>query len=144
MAQVTNILRTGPGPDLFPPSCCPLRETTPALTSQVLLTQPTLSRLLERDLPATHRESLGQKLPHPRLSFHPLSPPPPTHSPACLHYSPHTTSTWYVPEHTSSSPHTGHTAAAEGHVHVASRVCSCRSFCQDTCCIEPGEILLIL
>ena len=56
----------------------------------------------------------------------------------------HTTSTWYVPEHTSSSPHTGHTAAAEGHVHVASRVCSCRSFCQDTCCIEPGEIILTL
>ena len=33
------------------PPCCPLRETTPALTSHILLTQPTLPRFLEGDLP---------------------------------------------------------------------------------------------
>ena len=134
MAQVTNTLPTRPRPDLFPASCCPLRETTPALTSHILLTQPTLPRLLEGDLPPTHCESLGQPLPHPMADFPTLGPPLPapsaTHSPACLLYSPYATSTWHVPEHTNSSPHTGHIAAAEGHIHVASRVCSCRSFCQ--------------
>ena len=57
------------------------------------------------------------------LSIHPL-----TSLPALFTLMPPTRGT--VPEHTSSSPHTGHIAAAEGHIHVASRICSCRSFCQ--------------
>ena len=77
------------------PPCCPLRETTPALTSHILLTQPTLPRFLEGDLPPTHRETLGQPLPNAMAIFPPLSPlHPPTHQPACFIH-PHATSKWH-------------------------------------------------
>ena len=95
MAHVTNTLPTRPCPDILPPSCCPLRETTPAPTSHVLLTEPTLPRLLEGDLPPTHHEPLGNQSPTPWPSFHPLSPPhSPTHQPACFTH-PHATSKWH-------------------------------------------------
>ena len=127
------------------PSCCPLRETTPALTSNVLLTQPTLPWLLEGDLPPTHHEPLGQPLLHPLAVVPPPQPSPPTHSQACLLYSPscrqqvaqlqntpaphcilvilllpRVTSTWFL-----------------GFVHAGPSA-------RDTCCIEPREIILTL
>ena len=120
---------TRPCPELFPPSCCPSRETSPALTSHILLTQPPCLSSLKETCHQHIESPLANHCPsHGRLST-PSAPPPPTHQPVCFIH-PHANSTYTVPERTSSLPHTGHTAAAEGHIHVASRASSCRSFCQ--------------
>ena len=120
---------TRPYPELFPPSCCPFREISPALTSHILLTQPPCLCSLKETCHQHIESPLANHCPtHGSLSTPSALPPhPPAHQPACFI---HTHATIRGTKHTSSSPHTGHTAAAEGHITVASRACSCRSFCQ--------------
>ena len=120
----------GPAQTYSPPPAAPLeKQPQPWHFTSFWHSPPCLSSLKE----TCHQHTmspLANHSPTPWPSFHPHSSlHPPTHQPACFIH-PHATSTWHDPEHTSSSPHTGHIAAAEGHIHVASRVCSCRSFCQ--------------